>query len=171
MSPGCLTDRKHPTHCSQPFCHCKPGLETPRYLLPVSIGSPCMLGFLQFIIVRLVPSNQCCFLLGRRKIIPFCWESLWQPPKSVIQSPNKEGRDIRSWTHHIVFEKQVIHKIHLEPLMLSSEPLKMKSVKKCFMSYLILKTTSVDYHDGVNFDAMCKFWNIANKNFLDFYAA
>ena len=40
-----------------------------------------------------------------------------------------------------------------------------------FMSYLILKTTSVDYYDGVHFGAMCKFWNIAKKIFLDFYAA
>ena len=28
--------------------------------------------------------------------------------------------------------------------------------KKCFMSYLILKTNSVDYHDGVHFVFICK---------------
>ena len=29
---------------------------------------------------------------------------------------------------------------------------------------------SVDYHDGVHFVAMCKFWNILKKIFLDLYA-
>ena len=38
------------------------------------------------------------------------------------------------------------------------------------MSYLSLKTNSVAYHDGVHFVAIRKFWNIANKIFLDFYA-
>ena len=37
--------------------------------------------------------------------------------------------------------------------------------------YLILKTNSLDYHDGVHFVAMCKFWNIAQKIILDFHAA
>ena len=41
--------------------------------------------------------------------------------------------------------------------MLSSEPHDLKSVKICFMSDLIFKTNSVDYHDGVHFVAMCKF--------------
>ena len=86
---------------------------------------------------------------------------------------NEGGRMIRPWTHPIVYGTQVIRKIYSvplrfysEPLKLSSEPLKLKSVTKCFMSYLILKTNSVDYHDGVHFVAMCKFWNIAKKNFF-----
>ena len=33
-------------------------------------------------------------------------------------------------------------------LMLSSEPLNLKSVKKWYIPYLILKTNSVDYHDA-----------------------
>ena len=45
-------------------------------------------------------------------------------------------------------------RFYLEPLMLSSQPRNLKYVKKCFMSYLILKTNSVDYHDGVHFVAM-----------------
>ena len=50
------------------------------------------------------------------------------------------------WCHN-VFSTQIIRKIYSvplrfysEPLMLSSEPLNLKSMKKCFMSYLILKT-------------------------------
>ena len=40
----------------------------------------------------------------------------------------------------------------------SSEPLNLKPVIKKIMSYLNLKTNSVDYHDGrVHFVAMCKF--------------
>ena len=38
--------------------------------------------------------------------------------------------------------------IQYSVLMLSSEPLNLKSVKKCFMFYLILSTNSGDYHDG-----------------------
>ena len=77
------------------------------------------------------------------------------------------GREIRPWNHRIEFDTQVIRKIytvplrfHSEPLMLSSKPLNLKSVKKCFMSYLNLKTNSVDYPDSVHFVAMFKFWNI-----------
>ena len=42
-------------------------------------------------------------------------------------------------------------------IMLSSEPLNLKSMKNCFRSYLILKANSDDYHDGVHFVAKCKF--------------
>ena len=41
--------------------------------------------------------------------------------------------------------------------MLSSEPLNLKSIKECFMSYLNLISNSVDYHDGVQVVAKCKF--------------
>ena len=36
-----------------------------------------------------------------------------------------------------------------------------------FLSNLILKTSFVDYHDGVYFVAMCKFWIVqkCNRNF------
>ena len=85
--------------------------------------------------------------------------------------------EIRPWPHHIVFGTQIIRKIYSvplrfysEPLMLSSEPLNLKSMKKCFRSYLILTNNSVDYHEGVHFVALCKFWNILKKIFLDFYA-
>ena len=76
---------------------------------------------------------------------------------------NEGGREIRSITHHIVFGTQIIRKIFFVPLqffsehlMLSSEPLNLKSMKKCFMSYLIFKTNSVDSHDGVHFVVMSK---------------
>ena len=39
--------------------------------------------------------------------------------------------------------------------MLSSDPLNLKSMKKCVMPNLILKTNSVDYHDGVHFVVIC----------------
>ena len=44
-----------------------------------------------------------------------------------------------------------------EPLILSSEPLYLETMKKCFMSYLILKTNSVYYPDGVHSATKCKF--------------
>ena len=80
------------------------------------------------------------------------------------------GREIRPWTHRIVLGTHVISKIYSvplryssKPLMLCSEPLNLKSANKCLMSYLI-KTNS-DYHNGVHFVAVCKFWNIAKKRF------
>ena len=38
--------------------------------------------------------------------------------------------------------------------------------KKKFMSYLNLRTKFVDYHDGVHFVAMCKFWNIVKQKII-----
>ena len=80
------------------------------------------------------------------------------------------GREIRPWTHHNVFWTQIIHKIYsvplwfyTEPLILSSEPLNLKFMKKNLRSYTILKTNSLDYHDGVHFVDMCKFWNFTKK--------
>ena len=83
------------------------------------------------------------------------------------------GREIRPWTHRIVFRTQVIFKnyslpliFYSELLMFSSEPLNLKSVKAYLWSYLILKTNSVDYHDGVHLVAIWKFWNIAKRFFI-----
>ena len=107
MRPGCLTDRNHPTHGSQPFVLVSPDWIPSTYLAGNHRLSLHAMGFLLFITIRMVSSNSDAFCLGVGITYPFTARVsdsrpsvLLHPRQAVPQHANQTGAPF-FWNHRI----------------------------------------------------------------------